>query len=262
METQIAPTTKTTATRPVVEQTRTGGCLSYLLFDPETKDAAVIDPRADGVDARARETEGGRTPAPRRDRHARARRPRLGRREARARDRRRGDRLERGRVSRAEGSATATRSARSGSSSECIATPGHTSDSLSFQVGDVVFTGDALLIGGAGRTDFQNGSPDSLFDTLREQAPEARRRRPSSIRATTTRAAPTRRSATSCARTRSSRSRAESRSSRGCRAATSRRPRTWASCSPRTGPGSSAKAPRSTPAALASAHPSRGRLSA
>jgi hypothetical protein len=31
---------------------------------------------------------------------------------------------------------------------------------------DALLTGDALLIGGAGRTDFQNGSPDSLYETL------------------------------------------------------------------------------------------------
>lgn len=47
-----------------------------------------------------------------------------------------------------------------------LATPGHTDDSLSFLVDDRVFTGDALLIRGCGRTDFQNGAPDQLYDSV------------------------------------------------------------------------------------------------
>jgi sulfur dioxygenase len=51
-----------------------------------------------------------------------------------------------------------------------IYTPGHTDDSYSFVGGGRVFTGDALLIGGTGRTDFQNGDPyagyDSIFNKL------------------------------------------------------------------------------------------------
>ena len=51
-----------------------------------------------------------------------------------------------------------------------IYTPGHTSNSYSFYMGDRVFTGDTLLIRGTGRTDFQNGDPraqyHSLFDRL------------------------------------------------------------------------------------------------
>jgi sulfur dioxygenase len=47
-----------------------------------------------------------------------------------------------------------------------LATPGHTDDSMSFAVPGAVFTGDALLIRGCGRTDFQNGSPAQLFDSI------------------------------------------------------------------------------------------------
>jgi glyoxylase-like metal-dependent hydrolase (beta-lactamase superfamily II)/rhodanese-related sulfurtransferase len=47
-----------------------------------------------------------------------------------------------------------------------IATPGHTPGSMSFLVADNVFTGDALLIEGCGRTDFQDGSSDALFDSV------------------------------------------------------------------------------------------------
>lgn len=46
------------------------------------------------------------------------------------------------------------------------ATPGHTDDSLSLLTDGMVFTGDALLIRGNGRTDFQNGDPGQLYDSI------------------------------------------------------------------------------------------------
>ena len=49
---------------------------------------------------------------------------------------------------------------------EVLETPGHTDDSLSYRVGDNVFTGDALLIRGTGRTEFQNGDPKTLWHSL------------------------------------------------------------------------------------------------
>lgn len=45
-------------------------------------------------------------------------------------------------------------------------TPGHTPCHASYLVGDRVFTGDSLLIGGCGRTDFQNGSATELYDAI------------------------------------------------------------------------------------------------
>ena len=49
-----------------------------------------------------------------------------------------------------------------------IYTPGHTSESYSFLLDNYLFSGDALLINGTGRTDFQNGSSKdsyySIFD--------------------------------------------------------------------------------------------------
>jgi glyoxylase-like metal-dependent hydrolase (beta-lactamase superfamily II)/rhodanese-related sulfurtransferase len=45
-------------------------------------------------------------------------------------------------------------------------TPGHTADSMCLVVRDRVFTGDTLLIGGAGRTDLPTGDPDQLYDSL------------------------------------------------------------------------------------------------
>lgn len=48
-------------------------------------------------------------------------------------------------------------------------TPGHTDGCVSFVGSDRVFTGDALLIGGCGRTDFQQGDAGRLFDSLHTQ---------------------------------------------------------------------------------------------
>lgn len=51
-----------------------------------------------------------------------------------------------------------------------IYTPGHTDDSICLHVNeagqDYLFTGDTLLIRGTGRTDFQNGDPAQLYDSL------------------------------------------------------------------------------------------------
>lgn len=44
--------------------------------------------------------------------------------------------------------------------------PGHTDDSIVLLGDGHLFTGDVLLIGSVGRTDFQNGSPEDMFDTL------------------------------------------------------------------------------------------------
>ncbi|MEY2341862.1 MBL fold metallo-hydrolase [Acidithiobacillus sp. IBUN Pt1247-S3] len=50
-----------------------------------------------------------------------------------------------------------------------LTTPGHTPESLSFRWHDRVFTGDALLIGGCGRTDFQGGNAGTLYDSITEK---------------------------------------------------------------------------------------------
>jgi sulfur dioxygenase len=51
------------------------------------------------------------------------------------------------------------------------ATPGHTGGCLTYVLDDesMAFTGDSLLIRGCGRTDFQGGSPEQLFASVREQ---------------------------------------------------------------------------------------------
>eukprot|EP00946_MAST-07B_sp_MAST-7B-sp1_P002446 g2446.t1 len=49
-----------------------------------------------------------------------------------------------------------------------VSTPGHTPGCITFVTDDktAAFTGDALLIRGCGRTDFQGGDPAQLFDSV------------------------------------------------------------------------------------------------
>ena len=47
-----------------------------------------------------------------------------------------------------------------------IYTPGHTSDSYSFLMNNLIFSGDTLLINGTGRTDFQNGNARDAYHSI------------------------------------------------------------------------------------------------
>jgi sulfur dioxygenase len=48
-------------------------------------------------------------------------------------------------------------------------TPGHTDADATFQIDGVVFTGDALFVRGCGRTDFQAGSTESLYHSIQDK---------------------------------------------------------------------------------------------
>lgn len=50
-----------------------------------------------------------------------------------------------------------------------LATPGHTAGSLTFLWNDRLFTGDALLINGCGRTDFQGGDAATLYNSIQDK---------------------------------------------------------------------------------------------
>jgi sulfur dioxygenase len=60
-----------------------------------------------------------------------------------------------------------------GLSFEPLYTPGHTDDHHAFLLrsddGARVFTGDALMIDGCGRTDFQNGDPATLYRSVHDK---------------------------------------------------------------------------------------------
>jgi len=47
-----------------------------------------------------------------------------------------------------------------------IYTPGHTKDSYSFLMDNLLFSGDTLLINGTGRTDFQGGSSKDSYNSI------------------------------------------------------------------------------------------------
>ena len=150
-----------------LHQLRAENCFAYLIADADTRQAALVDPRADRVAAYLRELE------------ERGLRLRLvidththadhlsGAAELRSRT---GAEVL---LSEHATSEVATRRLRDGDRVrlgdqyiEVIASPGHTNDSVSLRVDGALLTGDALLIGGAGRTDFQNGSPETLYETL------------------------------------------------------------------------------------------------
>ena len=52
-----------------------------------------------------------------------------------------------------------------------LATPGHTGGCVSYVTGDrtAVFTGDSLMIRGAGRTDFQQGDAHRLYRSVHDK---------------------------------------------------------------------------------------------
>ncbi|HEX6826634.1 MAG TPA: MBL fold metallo-hydrolase, partial [Nitrospiraceae bacterium] len=52
---------------------------------------------------------------------------------------------------------------------QALATPGHTDSCTSYALPGAVFTGDSILIRGNGRTDFQGGSAEKLFDSVHKK---------------------------------------------------------------------------------------------
>lgn len=52
---------------------------------------------------------------------------------------------------------------------QALHTPGHTDGHFAYLFGDRVFSGDALLIDGCGRTDFQNGDADALYRSVHQK---------------------------------------------------------------------------------------------
>lgn len=56
-----------------------------------------------------------------------------------------------------------------GETIRALHTPGHTAGSMSYVWRNGVFTGDTLLIGGCGRADFQSGDAGALYDSITQK---------------------------------------------------------------------------------------------
>lgn len=52
---------------------------------------------------------------------------------------------------------------------QALATPGHTNTCMSFYSEGMVFTGDTLFVRDVGRTDFQQGSNEKMFNSIRSK---------------------------------------------------------------------------------------------
>jgi glyoxylase-like metal-dependent hydrolase (beta-lactamase superfamily II)/rhodanese-related sulfurtransferase len=149
---------------------RAENCFSYLVVDPPSRQAAIVDPRADAVAEYLRELdERGLALRFVLETHTHADHL-SGAAELRART---GAEVLMSAAARSDVAICRLRDgdrvALGEGTIEVLASAGHTDDSLSYRIDDALLTGDALLVGGAGRTDFQNGSPESLWQTLHER---------------------------------------------------------------------------------------------
>ncbi len=145
------------------------GCLAYFLGDAATRDAVLVDPGRDVTPYRALLREGDwhlaaivetHTHADHLAGHAALHQATdapifLGRRSPAHYPH---ERLEEGSAVRFGGEELVV-----------LETPGHTSDHLTLRARDRIFTGDTLLLGGCGRTDLGDGSPDDLWVSLTEK---------------------------------------------------------------------------------------------
>lgn len=163
MATTTTPTTDTALAGPTAVQVQAfrapEGCVAYLVTDRVSREAIVLDPRLDQVAAllEAVEHQGFKVRLAL-DTHTHA--DHLSGVECLAR-RAGAEALRPEQMSDGDTIALGDRSLR------VIPTPGHTQDAVSLYIDGHVFTGDALFVGGAGRTDFPGGSSAALFDSFR-----------------------------------------------------------------------------------------------
>ncbi len=52
---------------------------------------------------------------------------------------------------------------------KALSTPGHTNGCTTYQIENMIFTGDTMLIRGCGRTDFQQGSSQKLYESVTQK---------------------------------------------------------------------------------------------
>lgn len=160
-----------TATKPFTHQMKKEGegCLGYVIADRDTRQAVIIDPRHDQVeeylDLLKRE---GFELSLVIDTHTHADHL-SGAAELKKRTGAQYGMLQGTLVSAADRALTDGEVIRLGETElEVIASPGHTPDSLTIAMDGNLFTGDTMLIGGSGRTDFMGGDAGELFDSFRK----------------------------------------------------------------------------------------------
>ncbi|MCC6463764.1 MAG: MBL fold metallo-hydrolase [Planctomycetes bacterium] len=162
-----------TVTAPFIRQvTRQGeGCLGYVIADPETRRAAIVDPRHDQVDEYlALLQRENLTLELVLDTHTHADHL-SGAAELKRRTGARYGMMQGTLVQAADLPLNDGQVIQLGELPvEIIASPGHTPDSLTVHVPGNLFTGDTMLIGGSGRTDFMGGDAGSLYDSFRKFA--------------------------------------------------------------------------------------------
>lgn len=162
-----------TATRPFIQQvTRKGeGCLGYVIADRASRQAVIIDPRHDQVDEYVGLLkQQGFTLAMVIDTHTHA--DHLSGAAALSRLTGAEYAMMRGTLVKPADRALADgETIRIGDTElRVIASPGHTPDGLSIYVDGNLFTGDTMLIGGSGRTDFMGGDAGQLYDSFQKFA--------------------------------------------------------------------------------------------
>lgn len=154
---------------PGFKQFRMDGCLSYLVFDRETRDTLVVDPHLQMMeDYRSYIAENRLKPRVALDTHTHA-------------DHLSATHLFRDEYGSQIAMLEATRSQRvtrklkhqdvleiGKMKFQVLATPGHTPDSLCVYGSGMVFTGDTLLIGVSGRTDFAGADPAKQWEGLHQ----------------------------------------------------------------------------------------------
>ena len=166
------------------------GCAAYLFGCGTLGKCAVVDPRTDDVDAYAAFAHEKGHAHHARDRHARPRRPPLGRAGAGAAGRRAvlPARVGRRRPSRSSRCETARPSSSATRASRSCTRPGHSPESICLLVTDLrrgadpwfVLTGDTLFVGAVGRPDLPGHARENAARALRQpprQAAHAARRR-------------------------------------------------------------------------------------
>jgi glyoxylase-like metal-dependent hydrolase (beta-lactamase superfamily II)/rhodanese-related sulfurtransferase len=159
----------TVATLEMTSMAPSRDCKSYLLFDPATREAAVIDARFDEVAAILKRLNAdGLALKYAIDTHTHAD-------HLSGSDRLRnltGCKVVMSSATKSQVADTPVEDGQElglgGHSLRFLHTPGHTPDSMCIFDGRRVYTGDTLFINGAARTDFMGGSSAQLYDSFRK----------------------------------------------------------------------------------------------